>query len=568
MYPIIEAKDDKLNINPDHLRVNLLDMDRLVKVNDLKPITNPVIFQRNNIPTSDGLLSNEIFGITMYDRANTCAYIDLHDYFMSPILYKVWSKLDKKIIDCIYGTKNFIINGSGELEENENGECGIKFLRKNFSKINIARTASIKRDMNVDFIEHCKKDPGAFIQKELVIPAYYRDVDTSKGGKVSIGEINELYRNLLISTRALGESSDYGFDMSNATRGRIQQLLVQIFDWFGQGTTVNGVTTGANIPGKLGVIRRAVNSKTTDYATRLVMSAPDLKYDKASDMQANLQYTALPMASALSNFMPFVIFIAKRYFENMFSGNKEIQIYDTKTGKYGETHYHVKDYQVQFSEDRIKKEIERFIKGYSNRFIPIEVDTIEGKKIPLYFKGINTTPEQIEKGVGLMPIVERKLTWCDILYRAAEEAVVGKHVITVRYPIDSIYNQFPTRVHINTTNETEPMVIENKFYKNYPKIRDEMIGKNTSNMFIDTANISNLYLQGLNGDYDGDTVTIKGIFSDEANAELEKVMKSNYNYIDSGGKGIRSASQECIQAMYNLTLVLPDDKSKLSTPKF
>lgn len=45
-------------------------------------------------------------------------------------------------------------------------------------------------------------------------------------------------------------------------------------------------------------------------------------------------------------------------------------------------------------------------------------------------------------------------------------------------------------------------------------------------------------------------------------------MKSNYNYINIGGKSIRSASNEAIQAMYNLTLVLPDDKTKLTTPKF
>ena len=41
-----------------HLRVNLIDPDKLVKVNDLKEITNPVFFVRNAIPTSDGLLSN------------------------------------------------------------------------------------------------------------------------------------------------------------------------------------------------------------------------------------------------------------------------------------------------------------------------------------------------------------------------------------------------------------------------------------------------------------------------------------------------------------------------------
>ena len=43
------------------------------------------------------------------------------------------------------------------------------------------------------------------------------------------------------------------------------------------------------------------------------------------------------------------------------------------------------------------------------------------------------------------------------------------------------------------------MVVGNTFYKNYPYIRQDMIGCNTSNMFIDSMNITNLYLDGIGG---------------------------------------------------------------------
>ena len=43
------------------------------------------------------------------------------------------------------------------------------------------------------------------------------------------------------------------------------------------------------------------------------------------------------------------------------------------------------------------------------------------------------------------------------------------------------------------------MIVNNTFYKYYPKIRQEDIGKNTSNMFVDTMQISNLYLKGIGG---------------------------------------------------------------------
>lgn len=424
----------KSPVRANHLRMDLLDTERLVKANDLKPVTNPITFQKNNIPTSDGLLSNEIFGISMYDRMNTCAYIDLNEWFIHPLVYKVWGKMDKKIIACVNETKYFSIDEHGILQEDENGETGIEFLRKNFNRINIARTASIKRDMNVDFITSYKNKPGAFIRKQIVIPAGLRDVDTSKGGRVSIGVINELYRNLILACRALKESTGYGLDMVGATRGRIQNCLVQIFDYFGNGTTINGEETGAVIPGKLGVLRRAVMSKTTDYASRLVITAPELKVDRLEDMSSDLDYAAIPLHSIVSNFTSYMIFSVKRYFENMFSGGKSIPYYDKSGGEPRQVY--PKDYQMQFSEERIKKEMDRFRMGYSDRLVPIKVETTEGDFIYLAFKGFNTSKEEYESGVGNMPIVERPLTWCDIFYICAEEVCKDKHVLICRYPIN------------------------------------------------------------------------------------------------------------------------------------
>ena len=112
------------------------------------------------------------------------------------------------------------------------------------------------------------------------------------------------------------------------------------------------------------------------------------------------------------------------------------------------------------------------------------------------------------------------------------------------------------------------MVVDGNFYSNYPYIRQADIGTNTSNKFVDSARICNLFLDGLNGDYDGDTVTVKGIYSVEANEELERVMKANFNFIGLGGTPIRNSGNEAFQSLYNMTLLLPDAKGKTSTPTF
>ena len=565
--PINEEKYTSPYQTENHLKVTLIDPDKLVKANDLKEVTNPVAFVRKGVPAPDGLWSNEIFGITQYQRANTFAYIDLGESFINPLIYKLWCKVDSEVKSCVHGLKTYKIDHHGALVEDENGFNGISFLKANISKYKFRRTDSNKRDMNIDFISSYIGKPEFFITKYIVIPPYYRDINTDQG-KVTIDQINALYRSLLIAIKALKESSEYGLTLSAANRGRIQELLVQIYDWFGSGTTIGSDSISGQIPGKFGILRRSVMSKTTDYASRLVLSAPQLKVESVEDIEADLDYCVAPLASILANFYPFIIFHARRILENEFSADSVLPYIDKKTGEV--QYLHPKDYQTEFSDERIRKEIERFLTGFSNRFIPIDVPTMEGPVVRMKFKGYNTTPEEYERDPS-KHVMDRSFTWCDLFYISAVEAVKDKCVLITRYPIDSYFNQFPARVKVSSTLETEPMVLDtagNKYYPRYPKIREKDFGTDTSNKFIDTLNLSNLFLDGIGGDYDGDQVTLKGIYSEEANRELMKIIDSRKNLLGLDAKGVRESGKEAILAMYSLTKILDNDQSKLTDPVF
>ena len=54
----------------------------------------------------------------------------------------------------------------------------------------------------------------------------------------------------------------------------------------------------------------------------------------------------------------------------------------------------------------------------------------------------------------------------------------------------------------------------------------------------------------------------------EANEEAEEAMKANYNFINMGASPNRKPGNEAYQAMYNMTLVLPDSVDKTSYPVF
>jgi hypothetical protein len=183
-----EAQYNKIT---EHLRLDILDVERFVVANNCQVISNPRAFVRDSIPSDDGLLSNKIFGITKDDRAGIYAYIDLHGWFLDPSCYKTWIRVDKNIRNIVHGIGTYRINDLGEIVEDPIGKTGIEFLRKNINKIKFKESKSIKRDLKIQYLEQNRNK--MFIQKYIVIPPFYRDKNTTNSRVVGLGGINKLY---------------------------------------------------------------------------------------------------------------------------------------------------------------------------------------------------------------------------------------------------------------------------------------------------------------------------------------------------------------------------------------
>ena len=160
----------------------------------------------------------------------------------------------------------------------------------------------------------------------------------------------------------------------------------------------------------------------------------------------------------------------------------------------------------------------------------------------------------------------RDLTWCDVFYMAAVEATRDKMITITRFPIESQYSQVPTGVIVNSTIETIPVYIDETYYPYYPKIKQSDIGKDTSNMFVDVFIMSNLLLAGLGADFDGDTITVKSLYTKESNDELREHINAKSNFITLGAENIKSSSGDAIMAIYSLTKIL--NNTKLTSPVF
>ena len=548
-----------------HFNIKPLRVDNFMKVNDIPTVESPIIFTHSGegIATNPlGLLSNEIFGITQSDRSSIFGRIKLgKSPFIAPLFYKVLVKLDGKIADVVHATKTFSIK-NGELTPDPNGDTGLKWLYNNFDKIKFKSTGALSREYYMKYI-HQFKD-RMWIKDFVVIPPFYRDVNSADEANrgIGVGDINKLYTQLIVATKSLEESAEYGITMSDTVAARIEDILVSIYDWF-----------VGEFTGKLGIVNRTAISKSTDMSARVVISAPNLKVETIDDLMVDLDHVAAPMAALLANFFPYVMFWLRNFFQTELSeGRMEILRKDgsVQTCK-------LKDPQVAFSDTVLKEEIDRFIHGHATRLRRIEVPVepfrnSEGKTqktVTMRFKGFECTAEEFAKGdVDKFPIQERDLTWCDIFFIALCDVTADKMVLITRYPIDSCFNQFPSKVNVRSTKRTEGMVVNGKFYRWYPYIREDLIDTNTTNLFMDTLSLSNVYLKSIDGDYDGDQISIKSIYSVEANKELEEQLNSKRRYISVSGKNIMVTTNEGVDAMYALTMVLPNDSKRMTRPRF
>lgn len=71
------------------------------------------------------------------------------------------------------------------------------------------------------------------------------------------------------------------------------------------------------------------------------------------------------------------------------------------------------------------------------------------------------------------------------------------------------------------------------------------------------------------GDYDGDVLSLRGLYSDEANEEVERIMHSKASALTVSGSNIKAVSKELLNSFYELTRIGNNGKqiSKLENDK-
>lgn len=546
---------------------DLCDNARLIKENDLQEVTNPIYFL-GGIPTDDGLFSYRIFGKeSSTERRFTFAYINLFRKFLHGAVYDAFKKIYRKFDELIDGTLQGYVNRDGELiidlqEKFPKGTqsfYGIDGIISNFSKINFKVGRSNENNENVVFLSNLLAKE-IYIETIVIIPAFFRDLQIN-GEIASADEISELYKKLIGLTRGFEIKGDaFAFLTSKKSELIVQTKIYELFL----------LLTKKNSK-KQGKIRQALLGKAVDYAVRPVISGSKVSANYFTEQEVRYGEIGLPLHLLLYSFFPLINYQFIRFLEPVVFSNT-IVIRSSKQDRHGqEVIYLDKAFIESLNTKKVKKIIDMYARSEANRLEPLYIMDDSGKlkeyADPLFLEQMGRefitltdllwlATAQAIYGNNIVFVSDGKKVYAADLYPAAT-----KYVLATRYPLEDYRNIAIQRPIILTTTKTRDIVSNDSdlfsklthesgsqvIFRGYP----DLSPKNPR--FIDSCRPHYAYLSGWGGDFDGDMISIKSLFTNEANLEAGAIFNQKLNHLDVNNGFSRDFSKEALVSLFMLT---------------
>lgn len=523
--------------------IDIMNTERFVKVNDIQPVTSPLFFDANGVPDKNGLFSYEIFGFPgSKERKTKFAYIDLDEPYLVPHVYKILVSLNRNMTELISGESYFVFDKNSKSLKKVSGDgdipgmgTGLEFLYDNWDQLVWYETGSKKRSDRVNLLNGLSRDE-AFMTKQIVIPAFLRDMS---GGQAT-PEIDGLYKRVITSVATLKTVGKIGFTY-NITRNSIQNTINQIYNYF---------TSLLEL--KQGFLHKSVLSKNIDYGTRTLITATTYNAESWKDLPSDFTHAAVPLNQVLTNFVLFIESFIESWLQTKVGNKTNLMVYDNESKTVKRMDLDPK-WHDDFTPNKLEKQIELFIHTPETRFYPVMIKFKDGKYRAFSFISGNKDLVLDDGNIDSNQMKNiRYWTWTDLFYIAAEDVASDKHVSITRYPVTGPYSEYIAGINVRSTFKTMEMLIGNKLYKHYPVIDLSIPSEKIEREFIDSLELFSSYLSGLGGDFDGDQVTNRGIYTKEANDWCNNHLNSLINVIGSNGQSVRPCGDTAEHVFHNL----------------
>lgn len=492
-----------------------------------------------------GLFSPEIFGVSEDERNTKSALINLNCNVVRPIVLDMMKRVNRTIVKCVttkmecYIRKGRIYEVKPDYNE-EPGDVrgyGPTFLYNNwnsldkkqfeqetgrFSNIQVKRTIGMLSRENV------------FQHYVYVIPIGFREEE--QDSIMVVNDMNILYGDIIRYSRILAQPVQ---GVNNTDIEVILQAKVLEFGEYIQGRFL----------GPHGVARKKIMSKPIDNSARMVILPNYYKDKKLGKSDIGLGSVGVPLHHVIAMFKDSII---------KFSLDLITTIHSQGYFPDGTTSDMLPFYDVEYLTERIAKMEDIYQRTVA--FPAIKPDGTFGSVI---------LPFEIEESDGSWQTVNKELTWAEFFYIVAVgylDVYNTRYTSVTRYPIDSVLSQQylkPKPITISPTLTKHVKVLGFNFTE-FPYI-DSTIRENFQNkIWEQAARLSAPTTVGFNGDYDGDSVSLKPINSIEAVEECNKINNNLLQVLDYAGNFRRSVGKDPIQLMWSFTRdPKPKDKVKI-----
>jgi len=263
------------------MKLNILDIDKFIQKNNCKEVKNSKVNPKGFDPES--LWSENIFGpIGSRTRRTQYGYIQLKTNIIHPVIFDMLKVCSEQTSRIVNKKASYIVSDKVYVED-PSGETGVPFLIRTLEEVDLQLMAKKEKLDVASFIEHNKKQ--IIIDKFIVIPASYRDIDLSKKDAMQMqSEVNNIYKDILyVNSQLSGDSY-----LDEILIEKIQYNLNKLVTWFQH-----------QLKGKKGVLRGNMLKKRMDYTSRLVC---------VTNQEIPLGYIGIPWHTTLAIFEPLFTF--------------------------------------------------------------------------------------------------------------------------------------------------------------------------------------------------------------------------------------------------------------------
>lgn len=527
----------ELPVNVDILHTTPERMAKLPAITSLDSFEGGM---RGSSLHPEGLFSTELFGRPGSDtRMIQFARIDTKLSVIHPFIYTVLGKLRGLYKDIIEGRVYAIFNEETKDFDPSNvleGSTGYSFFVRHLPYLELKLTDSMRREIDVELIDKVRKNGVVLTNSVVVIPAGLRDIYVERDGRVKEDEVNTKYRSLLSSANALPERGDWEDALFDTTRLSMQRAFNAIFEYLW------------NIfEGKRGFMANRYYSRGVENGTRNVLTSMNTRVDTLGQKEGpKLNHTVVGLFQAMKALLPVATHgIMNGWVAQAFSaGDGSAYLVNPTTMKREIVRVGRKEY------DRFNTSvgINKIINTYFDRavrhqpvmigehFIGLVYKGKEGdKKVFKFFNDIDELPEDLDRR-DVKPI-----TWCELLYTSLYRRWNLYPLQFTRYPVAGLGSVYPSFFYVKTTTTGERRFELDDEWKikvfhdgndidsayEYPKSDIEN--------FVETASPHPSRLAGLTADFDGDTGSQNGFYTEEAIEEINNFLGSAKAYLNPNG---------------------------------